>query len=125
MFRISRFYGKVNFEKEKSRKMRDLDSYQSHYYHITHRADADAEKRVALPYVKEHHYGASEKLGKTEGCGTYLRVLEAVDEEHTHNCVRKYTAEPGNKSGRAALSAENEEGYAAQKVRYGGADENY
>ena len=24
-----------------------------------------------------------------------------------------------------ALSAENEEGYAAQKVRYGGADENY
>ena len=105
--------------------MRDLDSYQSYDYHITHRADADAEQGIALPYVKEHHYGAGEKLGKPEGCGTYLRVLEAVNEKHTHNCVRKYTAEPGNKSGRAALSAENEEGYSAQKVRYGGADENY
>ena len=75
--------------------------------------------------MKQHDDGAGGKLGKPEGGGAYLCILEAVDEQHTHDRVRKYTAEPRNKSRRAALSAENEEGYAAQKVRNCGADEYY
>ena len=109
---------------KKSRKKRDLCSYQSHHYHIAHRADADAEQGIALPYMKKHNYGAGGKLGKPEGGGGDGNVLEAVDKEHTHNRVGKHTAEPRNERGGAALSAENEKGDAAQKVRHGGANED-
>ncbi len=105
--------------------MRDLCLNQSHDYHIAHRADADAEQGIALPYVKQNHDGAGEKLGKTEGKRRDGNVLEAVYEEHTHNGVGEHPAEPRNKRGRSAFSAENKKGYAAQKVRYGGTNENY
>jgi hypothetical protein len=100
-------------------------SNQSHDYHIAHRADADAEKRVALPYVEKHNDGAGGKLGQAKGKRRYRYVLEAIDKKHTHNRVRQHAAEPRNKRGSAAFSAENEKRYAAQKVRYGGANENY
>ena len=75
--------------------------------------------------MQKHDYCAGEKLGQAEGERRNGNVLEAVNQKHTHNCVGQYLAQPRNKRGRFSFSAENEKGYAAQKVRYRRANEDY
>jgi len=76
--------------------------------HIAYGADTNAQQGITLPDMQKRNDDTAQNLGKAEGGGKEIHILQAIDHQHTHNGIGEYLAQICNNGWNLAVFSKNQ-----------------